>query len=172
MGRILLRKHKALKTGMAIAKIWQRCTKIYPKLGNRSVYWEILCVLEKKNMAICLRLVRLRKYRMYLKCLDRLPECVPHAKIKKTFISIHVRKHWVFAVGPQSPSWNPLDFYLSGTLRQRNLNAFQIIRNLPRTFGSLRQSMIRHGSTCWWRTFWAFAVNFDLINIKKLVVIK
>lgn len=38
VGMILLRKHKVLKTGVVIAKLWQRCTKIYPKVGIKSVY--------------------------------------------------------------------------------------------------------------------------------------
>jgi hypothetical protein len=109
---------------------------------------------------------------MYLKYLDKLPKCVPHSKIRKLFISMYVRKHWVFAVEPQSPNLNPLDFYLSGTLHRRHFNAFQIIRNLPGTFESLRKCVIRRDSTCCWRIFWAFAVNCDLINSKKLVVIK
>ena len=119
-----------------------------------------------------LRSIRLRKYRMYLKYLNKFPEWAPHSKIRKTFTSIYTRKHWVLAVEPQSPNLNLLDFYLSGTLHQSNLNAVQNIRNLPRTFESLWHSMIRRVSTCWWRTFWAFAVNFDLINSKTLVVIK
>jgi len=97
---------------------------------------------------------------MYLKCLSKRQEWIPHTKMVKMSISLHVRKHLFFEVQPPCSSDRPQDFRLlsgetlkipayshpienEGTLKQCIFDACQAISKHSVCFEEMWQSIIK-----------------------------
>ena len=127
--------------------------------------------------------------RVYWKCLGKHRGRVLHARIKKrasnkiwpqtpTFRFAAPTIAWhksfrFFVFGSRKTVMNSTSIGNENSLHQRAFDSCQTIRNPPRTFDRVRQSMIRLVRVFIdWTVvlFYAFILNCDLINNKSLVI--